>query len=226
MLDHQDHRQIAQRLDLLHFQEEAPGMAFWHPNGFVIFRALEDAVRAVLSRDHYLEVRSPQVIRRAIWALSGHWSHFASGMFLISNDSDDGDVVLSPEKQASNCCDGPQQQPNAREAALKPVSCPGHVQIFKRASPSYRDLPMRLAELGVVHRNEASGTLQGLFRLRQFTQDDGHIFLRACTGKSGDCAILQISDRILSCVRIFQCPRRPLHTASAARRRRRSLGPI
>lgn len=150
MLDAEDHRHIAQRLDLLHFQEEAPGMVFWHPRGFVLYQALEGAARSLLRQDGYAEVRTPQVLRQAIWEASGHQAAFASGMLAVA----DG---------------GP-------PSALKPVSCPGHAQLFKRAAPSWRDLPMRLAEFGVVHRNEPQGVLQGLLRLRQFTQDDGHIF--------------------------------------------------
>jgi threonyl-tRNA synthetase len=187
---HQDHRDIARRLDLLHFQEEAPGMVFWHPNGFVIYKALEDAVRAAQAKDRYLEVKTPQAMRRAIWERSGHWSHFGcGGMFIVSvSDGDDeggdegGDEGDGDAPNAARAADevglaaAAAVKRSAREAALKPVSCPGHVQVFGQSAPSYRSLPMRLSELGVVHRAEASGTLHGLFRLRQFTQDDGHIF--------------------------------------------------
>ncbi|HEY3592451.1 MAG TPA: threonine--tRNA ligase [Polyangiaceae bacterium] len=145
-----DHRELAQRLDLFHFQEEAPGMVFWHPRGFLMYRLLEDAVRRVLSRDGYQEVRTPQILRQPIWEASGHWQHFRDDMFVVSEEG--------------------------AEAAVKPVSCPGHAQLVKQRAPSYRELPLRLAEFGVVHRNEPSGTLHGLLRLRQFTQDDGHIF--------------------------------------------------
>ena len=148
MLDERDHRQIGKRLQLFHFQEEAPGMVFWHPRGFALYRLLEDAVRRQLVVDGYQEVRTPQLLRRPIWEASGHWQSFPEGMFVLE----------------------------AEQAALKPVSCPGHVQLFQSAAPSYRDLPVRLAELGLVHRDEPSGTLHGLFRLRQFTQDDGHVF--------------------------------------------------
>jgi threonyl-tRNA synthetase len=151
MLDAQDHRALAQRMDLLHFQEEAPGMVFWHPRGISMFRALEEAQRARICAEGYEEVRSPQVLRRPIWEASGHWDYFREGMIRIA---DEGDL----------------------ECALKPVSCPGHVQIVQKMSPSYRDLPIRLAELGLVHRNELRGALHGLMRLRQFSQDDGHIF--------------------------------------------------
>jgi threonyl-tRNA synthetase len=145
-----DHREIAQRLDLFHFQEDAPGMVFWHPRGYVVYRLLEEAARRVVVRDGYAEVRTPQVLRKPIWQTSGHWDHFRENMFLIAEED--------------------------AEAALKPVSCPAHAQIVGRRAPSYRELPLRLAEFGLVHRDERSGTLHGLLRLRQFTQDDGHIF--------------------------------------------------
>jgi threonyl-tRNA synthetase len=153
MLEHDDHRQIAQRLDLLHFQDEAPGMAFWHRRGFTVFHELESAVRRRLRQDGYDEVRTPQMMRKAIWETSGHWSNFSAGMFMFAED-----------------------EGGEPSAAVKPVSCPGHIQIYGRSAPSYRELPMRLAEFGVVHRNEPGGSLHGLFRLREFTQDDGHIF--------------------------------------------------
>lgn len=141
-----DHRAIGQRLDLFHFQDEAPGMAFWHPRGLALVGVLEAAVRAQLRAQGYDEVRTPQVLRRPIWEASGHWAHFAEGMLRVE------------------------------DGALKPVSCPGHVQIVQRRVLSWRDLPIRLAEFGVVHRAEPSGSLFGLLRLRQFTQDDGHVF--------------------------------------------------
>jgi len=150
MLDENDHRNLGKRLDLFHLQEEAPGMVFWHPRGFALYRELEDAVRRQMAREGFREVRTPQILRQSIWEASGHWQSFSADMFVLSDDE--------------------------RASALKPVSCPGHLQIVERMAPSYRDLPLRLGELGLVHRNEASGTLHGLFRLRQFTQDDGHIF--------------------------------------------------
>lgn len=150
MLEEHDHRHLAQRLDLFHLQEEAPGMVFWHPRGHTLFRLLEDAVRDEMRRGGFQEVRTPQLVRQPIWEASGHWENFAEHMFMLGDD-------------------GP-------KAALKPVNCPCHVQIVRSMAPSYRDLPIRLGEFGVVHRNEAGGVLHGLFRLRQFTQDDGHIF--------------------------------------------------
>ena len=149
-MDDHDHRSLAQRLDLFHFQEEAPGMVFWHENGLVLYHLLEAAVRRELARQGYAEVKTPQIMRRPVWEKSGHWQHFEAGMFRVRDQKLD--------------------------AAIKPVSCPGHVYVAERMRPSYRDLPIRLAEFGVVHRDEPSGTLQGLLRLRQFTQDDGHVF--------------------------------------------------
>jgi len=150
MLEESDHRKIAQRLDLLHMQEEAPGMVFWHPRGLVLYRLLEQAARAHCEAQGYLEVKTPQILRKPVWQASGHWQHFGAGMFRVDDQS--------------------------VEAAVKPVSCPGHIQIVNSRLPSYRELPIRLSELGVVHRDEPSGTLHGLLRLRQFTQDDGHVF--------------------------------------------------
>ncbi len=150
MLDHDDHRAAGPRLGLFHLQDEAPGMVFWHPKGLVLLRALEDAARRRTAAEGYREVRTPQLLRQPIWEASGHWLHFREHMFTVVEDG---------------VC-----------AALKPVSCPCHIQIAARSSLSYRDLPLRLCELGLCHRDEPGGTLHGLFRLRQFTQDDGHIF--------------------------------------------------
>lgn len=149
-LDPDDHRALATRLDLLHFQDEAPGMAFWHPRGFALYRLLEDEARRHVAAAGYREVRGPQILRRPIWQASGHWDHFRGNMFTFGDGGE--------------------------EAGLKPVSCPGHIQIVRRAAPSWRDLPFRVAEMGLVHRDEPGGTLHGLMRLRQFTQDDGHAF--------------------------------------------------
>lgn len=122
------------------------GMVSWHPHGFTVFRLLEEAARAHVQRGGYREVRTPQLVRREVWETSGHWGAFADGMYAIG------------------------------DAALKPVSCPGHIAIVQKLVPSWRDLPIRIAEMGIVHRDEDSGAVSGLFRLRQFTQDDGHIF--------------------------------------------------
>jgi threonyl-tRNA synthetase len=151
MLAANDHREIGRRLDLFHFQEEAAGMVFWHPRGYRTLRALEALIRRHAEADGFDEVRTPQLLRQPIWEASGHWQHFRENMFLMADDA----------------------------LAVKPVSCPGHLEILRRRAPSYRDLPLRYSELGLVHRNEPSGTLHGLFRLRQFTQDDGHVFCEA-----------------------------------------------
>ena len=151
MLDSSDHRILGQRLDLFHLQEEAPGMVFWHPRGYAVYRALENAVRAWTVRSGFEEVKTPELIRSAIWEQSGHWDNFRQHMFAFSDEG--------------------------KSAAMKPVNCPGHAQIVKKRSLSHRDLPLRLSEFGIVHRDEPSGVLHGLMRLRQFTQDDGHVFL-------------------------------------------------
>jgi threonyl-tRNA synthetase len=149
-----DHRRIGQRQRLFHLQEEAPGMAVWHPRGLVVRRALEDAVRRRAEADGFLEVRTPQLIGQRIWEASGHWQHFREGIFRVAEDDD---------------------EPHGEVHALKPVNCPAHLQIAARMAPSHRDLPLRISELGIVHRDERRGSLLGLFRLRQFTQDDGHV---------------------------------------------------
>lgn len=151
-LPEDDHRALGRRLDLFHFQEEAPGMVFWHPRGFAAYRRLEEYLRARLRGEGYVEVRSPQLLDRSIWEASGHWANFAEHMIQVPS----GDRV----------------------AALKPVSCPGHVQIWNHGLRSFRDLPLRMAELGACHRDERSGALHGLMRLRAFVQDDAHIFCR------------------------------------------------
>lgn len=145
-----DHRKLAKKLDLFHFQEEAPGMVFWHPNGWVIYQAMEQYIRHKLRAHGYQEIRTPQLLDRSLWEKSGHWEKFGDDMFYSESEN--------------------------REYAVKPMSCPCHVQVFKHGLHSYRDLPMRLAEFGNCHRNEPSGSLHGLMRVRNFVQDDGHIF--------------------------------------------------
>lgn len=145
-----DHRKIAKNLDLFHLQEEAPGMIFWHDNGWRIYREVENYIRDVLQKNDYKEVRTPQVVDRSLWEKSGHWDKF-------------GDMIFTTETEN-------------RDYAVKPMNCPCHVQIYNQGLKSYRDLPLRMAEFGSCHRNEPSGTLHGLMRLRGFTQDDAHIF--------------------------------------------------
>lgn len=152
MFEHEDHRDLAKRLDLFHFEEVAPGMVFWHPRGWAVYRRLEEIVRRRAQRELFEEVRTPQLLRRAVWEESGHWQHFKEGMFAFLDGAED--------------------------AAVKPVSCPGHAHLVRRRAPGHRALPIRIFELGLVHRDEPSGALQGLLRLRQFTQDDGHVFCR------------------------------------------------
>ena len=148
-LEKRDHRKLGRQLDLFHFQDEAPGMVFWHEKGWTLYQQVERYIRDVCYAD-YQEVHTPQVIDRSLWEKSGHWDKFHDMIFQTNSDN--------------------------REYAIKPMNCPGHVQIFNHALRSHRDLPFRIAEFGIVHRNEPSGTLHGLLRARRFTQDDAHIF--------------------------------------------------
>ncbi len=165
-----DHRKIGKQLDLYHMQEEAPGMVFWHNNGWIIYRELENYMRGLLHKYDYAEVKAPQILDRALWEQSGHWGKYKDNMFCTHSES--------------------------RDYAIKPMNCPGHIQIFNQGLKSYRDLPLRMAEFGSCHRNEPSGSLHGLMRVRSFTQDDAHIF---CTEE-------QILDEVSTCIRIlFEC---------------------
>ena len=151
-----DHRRLGREMELFHFQEEAPGMVFWHPNGWQIYRALEDYMRRRLRTAGYREIRTPQVVDRKLWEASGHWENYRENMFITEIDEEHAN-----EKRVN---------------ALKPMNCPCHVQVFNQGLKSYRDLPLRLAEFGSCHRYEAHGALHGLMRVRGFTQDDAHIF--------------------------------------------------
>ena len=151
-----DHRKIGKEMNLFHFQEEAPGMVFWHPNGWTIYRILESFIRTKLEKYNYLEIKTPQVVDRKLWEASGHWDKYRENMFITEID----------EEHANE----------KRTNALKPMNCPCHVQVYNQGLKSYRDLPLRYAEFGSCHRYEASGTMHGLMRVRGFTQDDGHIF--------------------------------------------------
>jgi len=151
-----DHRKLGKEMNLFHFQEEAPGMVFWHPNGWTIYRLLENFIRNKLEQYNYLEIKTPQVVDRKLWEASGHWDKYRENMFITEID----------EEHANE----------KRTNALKPMNCPCHVQIYNQGLKSYRDLPLRYAEFGSCHRYEASGTMHGLMRVRGFTQDDGHIF--------------------------------------------------
>jgi threonyl-tRNA synthetase len=161
-----DHRRIGQDMDLFHLQAEAHGSVFWHPRGFVIYRALEAYMRRRLDAAGYLEVKTPQIMDARQWEQSGHWGKYRENMFVI------------PDEVPNTEDEGPVVSDKAEWMALKPMNCPAHVLIFRQGIKSYRDLPMRLAEMGCCHRNEPHGALHGLMRVRQFTQDDAHIFCR------------------------------------------------
>lgn len=165
--EQRDHRKLGRQLNLFHFQEEAPGMVFWHQKGATLYHIVESYMRTQNQNAGFEEVISPQILERRLWERSGHWDKFGDNMFTTSIDE--------------------------REYAIKPMNCPGHIQIFKQGLKSYRDLPVRYAEFGVVHRNEPSGTLHGLMRARRFTQDDAHIF---CTRE-------QIKAEIVACNRMI-----------------------
>ncbi|GAC1634399.1 MAG: threonine--tRNA ligase [Bradyrhizobium sp.] len=169
-----DHRKLGRELDLFHFQEEGPGVVFWHAKGWTIFQALIAYMRRRLTGD-YSEVNAPQILDKSLWETSGHWDWYRENMFAAQSAGDEAE--------------------DKRWFALKPMNCPGHVQIFKHGLKSYRDLPLRLAEFGVVHRYEPSGAMHGLMRVRGFTQDDAHVF---CTEAQLADECLKINDLILS----------------------------
>ena len=145
-----DHRKLAKKMDLFHLQEEAPGMVFWHPKGWTVYKIIEQYIREKMQQHGYQEIHTPQVVDKSLWEKSGHWEKFHDDMFTTNTEN--------------------------REYAIKPMNCPCHVQVYNQGLKSYRDLPLRLAEFGSCHRNEPSGTLHGLMRARNFTQDDAHIF--------------------------------------------------
>jgi threonyl-tRNA synthetase len=151
-----DHRKLGREMDLFHIQEEAPGMVFWHPNGWILYRVLQDYMRRRQIADGYLEINTPQIVDRKLWEASGHWEKYRENMFITEIDEEHAN-----EKRVN---------------ALKPMNCPCHVQIYNQGLKSYRDLPLRLAEFGSCHRYESSGSMHGLMRVRGFTQDDAHIF--------------------------------------------------
>ena len=163
-----DHRRLGTQLDLFHVQEEAPGMVFWHPKGWTIWQQVEQYLRRVYQENGYLEVRCPQVLDRSLWEKSGHWENYKELMFTTESDK--------------------------RDYAIKPMNCPGHVQIYNKGLRSYRDLPLRYGEFGACHRNEPSGALHGIMRIRAFTQDDGHIF----------CAEEQIQPEVMQFIALLQ----------------------
>jgi threonyl-tRNA synthetase len=175
-----DHRRLGREMDLFHFQEEAPGSVFWHPKGWTLFQALEGYIRRRQQQAGYVEVNSPQLMDKELWVTTGHMQAYGDLMFLTQKREDDERVY-----------------------AVKPMNCPGHVQIFKNGLKSYRDLPMKIAEFGKVHRFEPSGALHGLMRVRAFTQDDAHIFI---TEQQIADEVLKVNDMILSIYEDFGFP--------------------
>lgn len=168
--ERRDHRRLGREMDLFHFQDDAPGTVFWHPKGWTLFQTLVAYVRRRQAKAGYLEVNAPQLLERSLWEMSGHWEKYHENMFVTETE-------------------------DARVFALKPMNCPGHVQIYKHGLKSYRDLPIRLAEFGAVHRYEPSGALHGLMRVRGFTQDDAHVFIPE---EMIEAESLAINDLILS----------------------------
>jgi len=173
--ERRDHRRLAREMDLFHFQEEGPGTVFWHPKGWTLFQSLISYMRRRQQEAGYVEVNTPQVLDRALWETSGHWQTYRENMFVTTTEDE-------------------------RVFALKPMNCPGHVQIFKNGLTSYRDLPMKIAEFGIVHRYEPSGALHGVMRVRAFTQDDAHIF---CTEDQIMDEAMKVNDLIMSIYKDF-----------------------
>ena len=169
-----DHRKLGKQLDLFHMQDEAPGMVFWHPKGWALWQAIEQYMRAVYRDNGYQEVRCPQIIDRVLWEKSGHWEHFKAGMFTTESEK--------------------------HEYAIKPMNCPGHIQVFNADLRSYRELPLRYGEFGSCHRNEPSGGLHGLMRVRGFVQDDGHIF---CTENQIEAEVTAFNALVLKVYKDF-----------------------
>ncbi len=173
--ERRDHRRLAREMDLFHFQEEGPGTVFWHPKGWTLFQSLISYMRRRQQEAGYIEVNTPQVLDRALWETSGHWQTYRENMFVTTTEDE-------------------------RVFALKPMNCPGHVQIFKNGLTSYRELPMKIAEFGIVHRYEPSGALHGVMRVRAFTQDDAHIF---CTEDQIMDEAMKVNDLIMSIYKDF-----------------------
>jgi threonyl-tRNA synthetase len=167
-LSNSDHRRLGRDLKLFHLQDDAAGSVFWHPRGYELFRIIEEYIRSKLRRDGYQEVKTPQLVDKSLWEKSGHWEKFQDHMYVLDDDQ--------------------------RQFAIKPMNCPGHVQIFNSGVVSYRQLPIRLAEFGCCHRSEPSGALHGIMRVRQFTQDDAHIF----------CAPEQVVDEVKSFILLLK----------------------
>jgi threonyl-tRNA synthetase len=169
-----DHRRLAKQLDLFHMQDEAPGLVFWHPHGWTIWQQVEQYMRRVYQDNGYQEVKCPQILDRSLWEKSGHWENYKENMFTTASEN--------------------------RDYAIKPMNCPGHVQIYNSGLHSYRDLPLRYGEFGACHRNEPSGALHGIMRVRGFTQDDGHIF---CTEAQIESEVANFIDLLIAVYRDF-----------------------
>ena len=169
-----DHRKLGRSLDFFHMQEEAAGSVFWHPKGWVLYREIENYMRRRLDQAHYREVKTPQLVDRSLWEASGHWDKFGDNMFTAASEDD--------------------------RTGVKPMNCPGHVQIYRQGITSYRDLPLRMAEFGSCHRNEPSGALHGIMRVRAFTQDDAHIF---CTEDQINSETVEFCNLLLDIYRDF-----------------------
>ncbi|MCF6301887.1 MAG: threonine--tRNA ligase [Devosiaceae bacterium] len=181
-----DHRKLGREMELFHLQEEAQGSVFWHPKGFVIYNAMEQYIRRKVNAADYKEIKTPQIMDVKMWEKSGHWAKFRDNMFVVPDETpsmEEGAPLLSGD---------------AKLMALKPMNCPAHVQVFNQGIKSYRDLPLRYAEFGCCHRNEAHGALHGLMRVRQMTQDDGHIFCREDQVQSETEAFCDLLDSIYS----------------------------
>ena len=169
-----DHRKLGKKHSLFHIQEESPGMIFWHPNGWTIYQVLEKYVREILNKNDYLEIKTPQAVDKSLWEKSGHWDKFREDMFTTASEN--------------------------RTYAIKPMNCPCHIQVFNQGLKSYKDLPIRLAEFGSCHRNEPSGALHGLMRVRNFTQDDAHIF---CTEEQIQAEVSTFIDLVFEVYKTF-----------------------
>ena len=169
-----DHRKLGKKQSLFHIQEESPGMIFWHPNGWVVYQILEKYIREILLKNNYLEIKTPQAVDKSLWEKSGHWEKFRDDMFTTASEN--------------------------RLYAIKPMNCPCHIQVFNQGLKSYKDLPIRLAEFGSCHRNEPSGSLHGLMRVRNFTQDDAHIF---CTEEQIQEEVSNFIDLVFEVYRTF-----------------------
>ncbi len=169
-----DHRKLGKKHSLFHIQEESPGMIFWHPNGWTIYQVLEKYIREILKKNNYLEIKTPQAVDKSLWEKSGHWEKFREDMFTTASEN--------------------------RTYAIKPMNCPCHIQVFNQGLKSYKDLPIRLAEFGSCHRNEPSGALHGLMRVRNFTQDDAHIF---CTEEQIQAEVSTFIDLVFEVYKTF-----------------------